>query len=123
MSYAHHLAPSLAPIQVEASIKRDCLEARCLSRKYKNSGNPSEGPMQQVARGATHRQGIPTLLPSTSVKMIKTRAVTMTSSQAKRASGCCQMVVISRMGEIPWCVIHSPNAAKGKSAPAKQARR
>jgi hypothetical protein len=51
MSYAHHLAPTLAPIQAEASIKRDCLEARCLSRKYKNSGNPSEGPTQQVAKG------------------------------------------------------------------------
>ena len=123
MSYAHQLAPSLAPIQVEASIERDCLEARCLSRKYKNSGSPSEGPKQHVARGATHRRDILTLLPSMSAKMIKTRAVTMTSSQAKRASGCCQMVVVSRMGENPWCVIHSPNAAKGKSAPAKQARR
>ena len=123
MSYAYHLAPSLAPIQIEASSERDRLEARCLSRKYKNSGSLRDGPTQQVARGGTHRQGIPILLPSMSAKMIKTRAVTMTSSQAKRASGCCQMVVISRIGENPWCVIHSPNAAKERSVPVKQARR
>ena len=90
--------------------------------EVQNSGSPSEALRQQVARGATHRRDILTLLPSMSEKMIKTRAVTMTSSQAKRASGCCQMVVVSRMGENPWCVIHSPNAAKGEERTGKTSK-
>ena len=92
-------------------------------RKHENSGNPSEGLIQQVAIGAIHRRDIPVRLASMSAKMTKRRAVIMTSSQAKSASGYCQMAVIMCTGEKPWCLIHSPNAAKGRRVPAKPAKR